>query len=149
MKELKVATAVAGDAQEIRSRVIAGFQRPHVVTLRVDLGDFALPGEVVLEKDAYVQARVARDTLNLNDDLHIEFEGASSPELFPKFRGTLDVFPGEKTGESVLELRGTYEPPFGFGGAAFDSAIGYLVAQRSLKAFLDQVVATLRSNVLS
>lgn len=144
MKDLKVATAVAGDATEIRSRVVAGFERPHVITLRVDLKDFALPGDVVLEKEVYVHARLVRDELNLNDELHIEFEGASSPGLFPKFRGILDVFPGEKSGESILELRGNYEPPFGFGGAAFDSAIGYLVAQRSVKTFLDEVAASIQ-----
>lgn len=144
MKELKVAAAVFGDAQEIRRKVVANFARPHAVTLRVSLKDFAVPGDLVLEKEVFVQARLARDELNLNDELQIEFEAASAANLFPAFRGLLDVVPGDKAGEAILELRGTYAPPFGFGGAAFDSAIGYLVAQRSVKAFLSELASALQ-----
>lgn len=140
MKGLKVSVAATGPCPEIKEKLAAALRKPRRVPLRVNLGDFAVPGDVALEKSAFVLAQPVRDDLNLNDDLAVEFAPSSAPAWFPRFRGVLDVFPGEKPDETIVELTGSYEPPFGAAGKAFDAALGHLIAQRSIVSFLQQIL---------
>ena len=81
MKDLRVSAAAAGECAQIRSRIVERLAEPHAVTLRVNLSDFAIPGDVNLEKAAFVQVRSVRDRLNLNEELRIEFVPASAAAI--------------------------------------------------------------------
>lgn len=141
MKDLKVSMATAGRCTDVKNKITEYLQQPHHVMPRLNLGDFALPGDLALEKSAFVLARPGRDELNLNDELGVEFAPSSAPEWFPRFRGVLDLFPGERPDETIVELTGSYDPPFGAAGHAFDAALGHLIAQRSMRSFLQEIVA--------
>lgn len=141
MKDIKVSAATTGRCAEIKDRLSAYLRMPRLVNLRISLGDFALPGDLAIEKSAVVLARTVRDDANLNDDLAVEFSPSAAPGWFPTFRGVLDVFPGEKDGESIVELTGSYDPPFGAAGEAFDAALGHLIAQRSIASLLQQIIS--------
>jgi hypothetical protein len=56
---------------------------------------------------------------------------------YPVFHGTLSVA-DEGAGRSRLDLDGTYEPPFGVAGAAFDAAVGHRIAGATASELLSQ-----------
>jgi hypothetical protein len=57
----------------------------------------------------------------------------------PGFTGTLTLSSGEDYSETSIELDGTYEPPGGLAGRAFDELIGRRVAHATLAALLGGV----------
>lgn len=54
---------------------------------------------------------------------------------YPVFHGTLSVA-DEGAGWSRIDLDGTYKPPFGLAGAAFDAAVGHRIAQATASELL-------------
>jgi len=135
---LDVEFALAADSVAARASLerflLSG---PHELSIRLRLDDFGLPGELSLEKEIVMTARLERDRQNINDDLCVSFWGATAPQMFPTFTGVLDVYPDD--GGSVLELRGSYDSPLGAAGDFFDAAIGHLIAQRSARALLEEI----------
>lgn len=135
---LEVATAVPLDTLQARTgleRLLA--DGPHELSMRLPLRDFGFPADLSLETEIVIATRLERDSLNLNEDLHVMFWAASAPQIFPTFSGVLDVFPDPNG--SIFQLRGTYEAPFGEPGRLFDTAIGHLIAQRSAKVLLEEL----------
>lgn len=63
----------------------------------------------------------------------------------PGFAGTLAVGAGEDYNETRLELEGTYEPPGGAIGRAFDDLVGRRLAHATLTALLSGVGEELRA----
>lgn len=142
MPHLQSQTYLREDAATARQRLTALLTGPHEpFALRVSLSDFGIPGNLKLEKEIVVTATMERDDLNLNDVLRVRFEATDSGGLYPSFSGTLDVN-AEDSG-SVLQLSGTYDPPGGAAGRAFDATVGYLIAQRSMASFLEDLAAQL------
>jgi hypothetical protein len=58
---------------------------------------------------------------------------------FPKFQGTLSVLNDEDYDSCFLALDGTYEPPFGVAGIAFDQALGHEIAESCGNELLKQI----------
>jgi hypothetical protein len=56
---------------------------------------------------------------------------------YPVFHGTLSVA-DEGAGWSRIDLDGTYQPPFGLAGAAFDAAVGHRIAEATASELLSQ-----------
>ena len=56
---------------------------------------------------------------------------------YPVFHGTLSVA-DEGAGWSRIDLDGTYKPPFGPVGAAFDAAVGHRIAEATASELLAQ-----------
>ena len=65
------------------------------------------------------------------------------PQLFPEFRGVLTVRP--KSRGVWLRLQGSYDPPLGFLGKAFDLAFGYVIARATMARLLAQLTAEIEA----
>ncbi len=63
----------------------------------------------------------------------------------PGFTGTLTLSAGEDYGETELQLDGSYDPPGGIAGRAFDELIGRRIAHATLSALLNIVGEELRA----
>ena len=142
MQKLNVTTTVPGDCQEIRRRLFAEYaDTKRVTTLRLALADFAIPGNLRLEKDIKLRAWVTRDAENINEELRVEFRAASDERLFPALHGTLDVYPDDAA--TIIELKAQYQPPLGMLGLAIDTTVGYLIAERCASQFLQDIATQL------
>lgn len=145
MPQLHSQTYLREDPATAKRRLLDILANPHEpFALRVSLADFGIPGNLKLEKEIVVTANLQRDDANLNDVLAVRFEASDSAGIYPSFSGILDVNAGEPG--SVLDLVGTYDPPGGAAGRAFDATIGYLIAQRSMSSFLDDLAQKISSD---
>jgi hypothetical protein len=131
------------EAQSPPSLALAAIERylaskRNVLNLIVPLGALGLPSNLELEKPVYVQFMPARrNKLMLgrrNERLHLRWK-PDGP--YPAFEGFLAIRPW--SGKTQIELRGSYEPPFGALGEAFDSAVGYRIAHATAHALLNDL----------
>lgn len=144
MPQLHSQTFLREDAATAKRRLIDVLSDPHEpFALRVSLADFGIPGNLKLEKEIVVTTQFQRDEANLNDVLAVRFEASDSTGIYPSFTGILDVNADESG--SLLDIVGTYDPPGGAAGRAFDATIGYLIAQRSMASFLDDLAQRISS----
>ena len=105
------------------------------IPLRVPLEDFGLPGALALSRNVEVTIEKRRDQYNLNDEFAVEWK-PNDDAPFPTLHGRLTIWSESDPSESFIELDGSYEPPLGEFGEAFDATIGNLIAQRTATAFL-------------
>lgn len=104
------------------------------IPLQVDLGEFGVPGGLRLARAVTVHVQKRRDAQNLNDEIAIRWEpGDGGP--FPSLNASLIAW-SETPDRTLVELRGTYEPPLGVAGRLFDDAVGHRIAQHTARAFL-------------
>ena len=93
---------------------------------------------LALEHAVRVRAWRDRDDQNLNDLIRITWEPEGGG-AYPAFRGTLATWGETDPPQTFIEIDGTYEPPMGVAGEAFDAAVGRAIAQRTVRAFLDDL----------
>lgn len=58
---------------------------------------------------------------------------------YPHFNGSMRLVPGGDPRTTVLEVSGSYDPPLGALGAAFDAVIGRHIAGATLRAFVADI----------
>ena len=111
-----------------------------VAHLRLRVPLHGLPGlkGLALEHGVRVIARRERDEQNLNDLIRISWEPEGDGP-FPRFAGTLVTWAEHNPTRSFIEIDGTYTPPLGVPGEAFDEAVGHAIATRTVRAFLEDV----------
>jgi len=102
-----------------------------------------------VDREVRVEVKRTRDDDNLNDVLRIGWnpEGRT---ILPVFQGTLVVWGEDDPRQSYIELNGTYTPPLGETGKAFDAVIGHRIASstaRELLRDLKRAVESPRSHV--
>ncbi|MBV8197009.1 MAG: hypothetical protein JO263_02650 [Candidatus Eremiobacteraeota bacterium] len=102
-----------------------------VLTLRV-----SGPG-IDLAKDVMVTFGEAVDPMHFDQPWRIHWKPQAGP--YPEFDGELTVRADETYKTSLLELRGSYRPPGGALGAAFDWAAGSRIATATAQALLQRV----------
>lgn len=99
-----------------------------------------------------VDARSARkiDTSGYTSRFQIAWQaGATSRGLpTPGFTGDLVLSAGEDYAESLLQIEGSYDPPGGLAGRAFDEAVGRRIAHATLAALLAGIGDELRADHL-
>ncbi len=78
--------------------------------------------------------------------IHLEWESASLPRLFPFMRAELSVYPLTAT-ETQLDLSGNYEPPFGVVGNVIDSVLGHRIAEAAVHQFIRDIAVYLRTEL--
>jgi hypothetical protein len=78
--------------------------------------------------------------------IHLEWEAANMPRLFPFMRAELSVYPLTAT-ETQLDLSGNYEPPFGVVGNVIDSVLGHRIAEAAVHQFIKDIAVYLRSEL--
>lgn len=144
MTRVRERIAVGCPIAEAQSRLEAYFAKrrdPDGKTrlpLRIPLDGSALLKGLALEHDVAVVASRGRDEQNLNDVIKIVWEPEGGG-AFPKFDGTLVVWAEHDPKESFIELDGTYTPPGGTSGEAFDETIGRAIARRTAHVLLSDI----------
>lgn len=96
------------------------------------------PG-IKLEKDVIVTFAGAVDPMHFDQPWHIHWKPQHGP--YPEFDGELTVRADETYETSALELRGSYDPPGGALGAAFDWAAGSRIAHSTARELLERIGA--------
>lgn len=106
---------------------------PHVsspgpLTLTLSLPGADLVKEVIVTYDA------GFDPMHFDEPWSVHWKPKAGP--YPEFDGELTVRADETYAESWLELRGSYRPPGGALGTAFDAAVGNRIARATAQALL-------------
>ena len=78
--------------------------------------------------------------------LHLEWEAATMPRLFPLMTGELSVYPLTST-ETQLDFCGIYQPPFGPVGKTMNAIAGHRIAEASVHRFIVDVAGYLRQTL--
>ncbi len=81
------------------------------------------------------QARIRRDGLAFP----VTWRATGPTMLFPRMQADLVVSPMDEASTSVV-FEGTYEPPLGFVGGAFDRLVMNRLAEMTVKIWVDRVV---------
>ncbi len=113
---------------------------PGTLTLTAALPGAELVKEVVVTYDA------ATDPMHFDQPWRLHWKPKSGP--YPEFDGELTVRADENYESSLLELQGSYRPPGGAFGAAFDAAIGGRIATATAQALLQRIGAELETAYL-
>lgn len=94
------------------------------------------PG-VELAKGVIASFGSALDPMHFDQPWRIHWKPQSG--LYPEFEGELTVRADETYETSRLELRGSYRPPGGIAGAAFDLVAGGRIASATAQALLRRI----------
>ncbi len=92
-----------------------------------------------LVKNVVVTFSPAADPMHFDQPWHVHWRPQAGP--YPDFDGELTVRADETYKTSELELRGSYRPPGGTLGAAFDWALGGRIASATAQTLLARVGA--------
>jgi hypothetical protein len=120
-------------AQKIGSKISS--PGPLALTLSV-------PG-AELVKEVVVSYGAAVDPMHFDEPWAIHWQPKAG--LYPEFDGELTVRADETYASSQLELRGSYRPPGGVVGAAFDAALGNRIARATAQALLEHLGAEMEA----
>jgi hypothetical protein len=90
-----------------------------------------------LAKDVVVTFGHGSDPMHFDEPWRLHWKPQSGP--YPEFAGELTVRADETYESSLLELRGSYRPPGGTFGAAFDWAAGSRIAAATARALLQRI----------
>lgn len=108
------------------------------LTLRVPSEIVGVRDAVGLEQTVRFHVLHARDAANLNDVLVIGWEPRGT-QLTPEFHGILSYDADVDASSSLLTLSGTYTPPGGAIGEAFDAALGFWIARATVHDLLRRI----------
>lgn len=123
-------------------RYIANKQ--NVLSLAVPLSSLGLPTELGITQGVRVtfssERRSPLSTSRGYEGIAFEWEPEGGGP-FPSFNGTLILRP--HSGQTELELKGSYTPPLGEIGAAFDAVVGNKIARTTIRILLENLKAAL------
>ena len=136
---VEVATALVHDAVGLFERATAsatGRARALVATLKVQVAGLEVGKNVVIHvmrvnRHARAPGHMAPEATTLD----LEWRAETGAALFPAMHASLTVYP-LSSGETQLDLRGTYEPPGGALGDVADRMLGHRIAEASVHTFL-------------
>jgi hypothetical protein len=141
----QVRDALCRDAPGVfQAATTVAASRAHEVAseLRVHVGALEIGAEIRITVNQ-VEVRPAEPLHAPETRLHIEWEAARRPGLFPLMRAELAIYPLTAT-ETQLDLSGRYEPPLGLVGGAVDAIAGHRIAEASVHRFVTDVAEYLR-----
>lgn len=141
----KVRDALREGADEILvAATKAAASRAHSVAsgLHVNIGGIEVGAEISISVDS-VEDDPKAPLGGHSTHLHLSWQAAKRPGLFPLMNGDLSVYALSPT-ETQLDFEGDYEPPLGVVGAALDAAVGHRIAEASVHRFVSDVAAHLR-----
>jgi hypothetical protein len=147
------------------------FERVRAALLANAAGVFSRATNVASERTRHLAGalRINVAGIEIGKEIHIEIIGSSDSEhgvvgaaretridlrwsaigdatLFPTMKAELTLYPLSST-ETQLDLKGTYEAPFGALGAAFDAVVGHRIAEASVHRFIVDVAEQLRRDL--
>jgi ribosome-associated toxin RatA of RatAB toxin-antitoxin module len=110
--------------------------------LHVDFAGMGVKADIKIVVKG-IEEKPTHDISSASTTLHLEWEAATMPRLFPLMHGELSVYPLTST-ETQLDFSGTYEPPLGVVGKTMNAIAGHHIAEASVHRFVSDVAAHLR-----
>jgi hypothetical protein len=123
-------------AQSVGTLAESGQARRLTLTLAVPGGE--------LVKDVLVTFAAGEDPMHFDQPWHVHWKPDGGP--YPEFDGALTVRSDETYETAQLELKGSYQPPGGALGAAFDWAVGGRIASSTGRALLERIGSEMESH---
>ncbi len=117
-------------ADDMKSRAATG--AAVTIMLRAPIGSTDLTKDVVVTIGAGI------DPMHFDQPWKIHWTPKGGGP-YPDFDGELTVRADETYSSAILELRGTYRPPAGPLGAAFDHVVGQRIATATAQALLGEL----------
>jgi hypothetical protein len=111
--------------------------KPIRVALRAPIPLPSLRTNVILQHDVIATLRHLPQTWG-NDCFDVTCE-PSGGGVFPHFTGTLSIENNEEYDSFSLVLKGSYDPPLGPAGQAFDAALGHRIAIATARDLLARI----------
>jgi hypothetical protein len=111
---------------------IADSDQPETIRLAAPISGLRIEPATVVALRARAATEAASDDPIWNIGWSVPQSGA-----YPMFDGTLAVRADQDSRESILELKGTYTPPFGALGKIMDKILGSRVANATASALLE------------
>ncbi len=113
--------------------------------LRVDIGGVTVGADIRISIKK-IERTTAGTTVPPATHIHLEWEAATLPRLFPLMQAELSIYPLTAV-ETQLDFAGIYEPPLGVLGQAVNAIAGYRLAEVTVHRFVSDVAAHLRENL--
>ncbi|MBV8364134.1 MAG: hypothetical protein JO193_06165 [Candidatus Eremiobacteraeota bacterium] len=111
-------------------------QEQGTFTLTVDSAALNMPGRVQASHQVNVAYEVKKAAGNEADAISLAWD--PQDKMMPRFAGVLHAERSEGA-HSTLILEGTYNPPFGAVGAAFDAVLGQRIASATANSLLEDI----------
>ena len=113
--------------------------------LRVDLAGLTLAADIKIRVTGTEHQKAEAGSPPFTT-IHLEWEAASRPHLFPFMKAELALYP--LTGkETQLDFSGLYQPPLGVLGSAINSIAGHRIAESSVHRFVSEIAEHLRKSL--
>lgn len=144
----QVSQVLTTDALAVfRSATKAAASRARSVAsgLRVEVAGIGVEAEINISLSK-VEQRTAEGMSAPETRLHLEWEAAKAPRLFPLMDAELAIYPLTAT-ETQLDFLGRYEPPLGAFGKAVNAIAGHRIAEASVHRFVRDVAEYLRQTL--
>ncbi len=127
-----VESVLADLESEMADSAADAYREGEELRQRMEAGSGVPAKEVMLNVG---QARIRRDGLAFP----VTWRATGPTSLFPRMAADLVVSPIDRESTSLV-FEGSYEPPFGFMGGAFDRLVMNRVAEMTVKLWVDRVV---------
>lgn len=95
-----------------------------------------------MQKNVIATFKHASDDMHFDEPWQVEWK-PSGGGPYPSFSGRLTVRADYDYKSSLLELEGSYQPPLGAAGAAFDLVAGHRIASQTARYLLAEIAAEL------
>ena len=128
--------------EDRRQADVADPNEPVRIALRAPVRLPALQTEIVLQRDVVASIKPLPSNDGTIAAMDVEWEPAGGGP-FPRFRGKLTAEGDEDNGDVLLVLNGSYTPPLGIAGQAFDAALGHRIAIATARGLLADVRDTI------
>ncbi|HYK53449.1 MAG TPA: hypothetical protein VEV38_07960 [Candidatus Eremiobacteraceae bacterium] len=115
-----------------------------ILRLEVPLSTFGVPTGLNIARDVIAHFAPPDEAYGLQRTAVTWKPEGGGP--FPTFTGHLSVEQDERYGSSSLLLEGSYEPPFGPVGKAFDAALGRRIATATAHELLHALRRTIEDS---
>jgi hypothetical protein len=140
----------------LRSDPLGIFQRATTVAARragelgaqlhARVGPIDIAADVAIEVTSIVEVAQSSPASQPATRLELSWRAVRRPGMFPVMHAVLSIYPLTSR-ETQLELEGTYDPPAGVVGRAFDAVAGHRIAEASVQKFVQEVAAGLREEL--
>lgn len=120
--------------------------RKLAASLRVNLAGVEVAKEITIEVLGSSDSGEPNSNLGRATRIELRWRAAGNSGLFPTMNAELWLYPLSST-ETQLDLKGTYEPPFGALGTMLDALAGHRIAEACVHQFVVDVAARLRSDL--
>ena len=149
MTNISEAVYVDCPPERAKAYLLKHFENPDQnaerATIRLSASIGAAAGtHVTVARDAIATLAPAPGGNGLEYRVRIEWT-PTTKEPLPKFNGVFHVQWDEEYGRCRLVLEGSYEPPLGLIGKAFDAAVGHKIAQDTARSLLEQLRTEIES----